>query len=277
MRARGVVELEVADLVAELTAAGKMPPRSSLRPLLTQLSGGTRGGRGAPGAELLRLRYGHYRITGESGPLDAPRPEAVRGISLYRALRTWMEEHAASGRREFRLADAALGVRRYGMTSSHECIRNTIATYFMFVEPRGDVGRRVAGDATPTVRRVAHGVYKFVGQVPAQPETPPHVTALGNRILEVLTHNQANGKTQLTCREITSQLDVPASPQAIVRQLHRLHSSRAATIQFIGNNRCRTYVFSVTAQGDLAESAKCTRMGDGNRLPQTEAPSPSAA
>jgi len=278
MHARGVTEVSTSDLLAEVKAQGRDARRESLRPLLSELSGAARGGRRVAGAELIRLRTDCYRITGESGPLAAPRPAAERGITLDRALRSWMEDRAAAGTREFGLADATAAVEKYGMVTSRATVKGVLASHFMFTGRRADAGRRAVGDATPTVKRIAHGRYKFVGQ-PRQERagSPPHVTALGKHILEVLTRYQADGKNEVTAREIADRLKVPASLQAIVRQMHRLHLSGAATVRFMGNNRCRTYVFTVPQDQEYEESPKYTRTGDRKRIPQQTTPSPSAA
>ncbi|WP_347059739.1 hypothetical protein ABC795_04645 [Blastococcus sp. HT6-30] len=278
MHARGVVEVNTSDLLAELAAQGRSARRESLRPLLSELSGAARGGRRVAGAELIRLRMDCYRITGEFGPLASPRPASERGMTLHRALRSWMEERAAAGAREFGLADATAGIRKYGMSTSRATVKGVLASHFMFTGARADVGRRAMGDSVPTVKRAGHGRYRFVGHARLDGvNTQRAVTPLGRRIVSVLARCQAAGQTEITGRDLGERLDPPATPQAIVRQLHRLHHSGVVNVQFLGNNRRRSYVFEVLQGNGRVDSEKCTRKGESIRMSGKSAPARSAA
>jgi hypothetical protein len=278
MHARGVVEVSSSDLLAELEAQGRRARPQSLRPLLSELSGLARGGRRVAGAELIRLRMDCYRITGEFGPLTSPRPASERGMTLHRALRSWMEERAAAGNREFGLADAVAGIEKFGMSTTRATVKGVLASHFMLTGARAERGRRAMGDSVPTVKRAGHGRYKFMGQARLDGAiTQPSVTPLGKRIVEVLARCQAAGTTAITAGELAGQLDPPATPQAIVRQLHRLHHSGVVNVQFVGNNRRRSYVFDVLQDNAWVDSEKCTRKGESVRMSSKSAPARSAA
>lgn len=278
MHARGVIEVSTSDLLAELEAQGRSARPQSIRPYLSELSGLARGGRRVAGAELIRLRMDCYRITGESGPLTSPRPASERGMTLHHALRSWMEERAAAGNRQFGLADAVAGIEKFGMSTTRATVKGLLSSHFMFTGARAERGRRAMGDPVPTVKRAGHGRYVFVGQARLEGvDARRAVTPLGRRIVAVLARCQAGGTTQITGRELGSQLDPPATPQAIVRQLHRLHHSGVINVQFRGNNRRRSYVFDVLQDSDLVDSAKRTRKGESIRMSGESTPARSAA